>query len=55
MSLPNNVHIAYAIWFLWSVYSLYRFNFFFFNLHSNGEHIQSYNSGYHSYAGNPQG
>ena len=29
--------------------------FSFFNLHSNGEHIQSYNSGYNSYAGNPQG
>ena len=28
---------------------------FFFNLHSHGELIQSYNSGYHSYAGNLQG
>ena len=41
MPLPNNVHIAYAVWFLWSVYSLYRFNFFFFLIYTHMVNLSS--------------
>ena len=52
--------MVYAVCFFGVCAHYYRFKpwffyLFIFYLHSHGELIQSYDSRYHSYAGNPQG